>query len=53
MCVCVCVRACAREDGKWKGVREERGTRVQRGEAGGREEPCVWGGGGVLGKMPE
>lgn len=34
MCVsvsaCVRARARAREDGKWKGVREERGTRVQR-----------------------
>ena len=36
---CVCVRVRGRVDGKWKGVREERGTRVQRGEAGGREEP--------------
>lgn len=52
MCVCASVRARAGEDGKWKGERKERGTRVQRGEAGGREEPGG-GGGVVLGKMPE
>lgn len=33
MCVCVL----GREEGKWKGGREERWNRVQRGEAGGRE----------------
>lgn len=47
-----CARARVCGDGKWKGVREERGTRVQRGEAGGREEQRG-GCGGVLGMMPE
>lgn len=31
----MCVRVC--EEEKWKGMREERCNRVQRGEAGGRE----------------
>lgn len=38
----VCVRE--RVERKWKGLREERCSRVQRGEAGGREG---WRGGSV------